>query len=91
MLQAEYAVRGAIVIRAMELGAKLRKGEKLPFDNLVFCNIGNPQSLQQKPLSFNRSVMALMEYPQLLELEGDMPKVREARVGGGGRGEGVIV
>ncbi len=54
-----YAVRGPIVIRAQELE---REGKEI-----IYCNIGNPQSLQQPPLTWIRQVMALCEYPALME------------------------
>lgn len=69
VVNAEYAVRGEIVARAGELQKELASGKKLPFDSLVFCNIGNPQSLGQKPLTFVRQVLALCDYPELLESE----------------------
>ena len=53
-----YAVRGNVVQRAMDLE---RQGRKI-----VYCNIGNPQSLGQKPLTFLRQVLALVNYPDLL-------------------------
>lgn len=56
MIKAEYAVRGAIPLRAEELRVKLEKGETLPFKEVVSCNIGNPQQLDQKPLTFMRQV-----------------------------------
>lgn len=56
VVDAQYAVRGELVIRAEEIRKKLDKGEKLPFDKLIMCNIGNPQSLKQKPLTFVRQV-----------------------------------
>ena len=37
---------------------------KYPFDKIVYCNIGNPQSLGQKPISFFRQVLALCDYPE---------------------------
>lgn len=64
---AEYAVRGAIVSRAQTLDASLRAGERLPFDRVVFCNIGNPQSLQQKPLTFLRQALSAAVNPSLLD------------------------
>jgi len=67
--QAQYAVRGAIVLRAMELAKQMAAGEKLPFDRILYCNIGNPQSLEQKPLTFNRQVHALLECPDLMNNE----------------------
>ena len=43
MLQAEYAVRGEIALLAEDLRAKThdpKQKEKLPFDEVVSCNIG---------------------------------------------------
>jgi alanine transaminase len=37
---------------------------------LVYCNIGNPQQLGQKPLSFCRHVLALVSSPDLIDHEG---------------------
>ena len=55
----EYAVRGPIVARAQELE---RQGRRI-----IYCNIGNPQSLGQKPVTWVRQVLALLEYPELAE------------------------
>ena len=76
LLRAEYAVRGAIPARAQELEAQGRR--------IVYCNIGNPQAFVQKPLTYLRQVLALVEYPALLEdpvLAGRFPAdvVRKAR------------
>ncbi|KAJ2383898.1 alanine transaminase [Coemansia sp. RSA 2611] len=66
----EYAVRGAIPIRAEELREQLKKQPgSLPFSKITPCNIGNPQQLNQKPLTFLRQVSALMEYTDLLSPE----------------------
>ncbi|MCX6136456.1 MAG: aminotransferase class I/II-fold pyridoxal phosphate-dependent enzyme [Ignavibacteriales bacterium] len=59
LLKAQYAVRGPIVIRAQELETQGRK--------IIYCNIGNPQALKQKPLTYIRQVLSLLEYPELLE------------------------
>ena len=46
------------------------KGEKeLPFDTVISANIGNPQQLGQKPITFFRQVAALLENPPLMEQE----------------------
>jgi alanine transaminase len=68
---AQYAVRGKIVIRAGEYDADIRagRGDKLPFDKLIYCNIGNPQSLGQSPITFPRQVLSLLSYPPLMESE----------------------
>ncbi len=57
--EAEYAVRGPIVARAQELE---RLGRKI-----IYCNIGNPQSLGQRPITWVRQVIALVEYPELID------------------------
>lgn len=53
---AEYAVRGAIPLRAEELKEQLEQGDTLPFERVINCNIGNPQQLGQIPLTFLRQV-----------------------------------
>ncbi|KAL7754456.1 alanine transaminase [Sorochytrium milnesiophthora] len=66
--QAEYAVRGELAIRAEQLRHQLETGSgSLPFKQITNCNIGNPQQLGQKPISFLRQVTALLEYPALLD------------------------
>eukprot|EP01133_Synstelium_polycarpum_P018946 gene18946-22673_t len=71
---AQYAVRGELVIRAENhlhtLERQRKEGEKLlPFEDIVYCNIGNPQQLKQQPLTFFRQVVALCECPELLSNE----------------------
>lgn len=61
LLKAEYAVRGAILIRAQEME---NQGKKI-----IYCNIGNPQALKQKPLTYLRQIISLLEYPALLDSE----------------------
>jgi aspartate/methionine/tyrosine aminotransferase len=57
--ESEYAVRGPIVARAQELE---RQGRRI-----IYCNIGNPQSLGQRPLTWVRQVLSLVEWPELAE------------------------
>ena len=59
LLEAQYAVRGPIVIRAQKLEEQGRK--------IIYCNIGNPQALKQKPLTYIRQMLSLIEYPELLD------------------------
>jgi alanine transaminase len=63
----EYAIRGLIVQRADELNAALKKGEKLPFKKLLYCNIGNPLSLGQPTFTFDREVLSCALNPELLK------------------------
>jgi aspartate/methionine/tyrosine aminotransferase len=62
--ETEYAVRGPIVARAQELE---RQGREI-----IYCNIGNPQALEQKPLTYLRQVLALCQYPDLIERATDL-------------------
>ena len=65
VLETEYAVRGPIVARAQELEKQGRE--------IIYCNIGNPQSLGQKPLTWNRQILALCEYPELMDFRAPAP------------------
>src|SRR5271154_5493905 len=74
--QAQYAVRGELAIKSEEYRARLKKGDPpsppeppLPFNRVISANIGNPQQLDQKPITFFRQVLSLLEYPPLLENE----------------------
>jgi alanine transaminase len=71
VLAAQYAVRGLIPQRAEQLRARISAGQgaDLPFDDVIFANIGNPQQLDQPPLTFFRQVASLLEYPALLDHE----------------------
>ncbi|KAG1342565.1 alanine aminotransferase 2 [Cocos nucifera] len=51
VLKCEYAVRGEIVSHAQ----------------ILYCNIGNPQSLAQQPITFFREVLALCDHPSILD------------------------
>jgi alanine transaminase len=67
VLNAKYAVRGEIVLRSIEHAKALKSNHNLPFNSIVSCNIGNPQECGQKPLTFPRQVMSLLDYPELLK------------------------
>jgi hypothetical protein len=57
VVAAKYAVRGELALRANALTEQVKQGGvDLPFDDVVHCEIGNPQALNQKPLSFIRQV-----------------------------------
>ncbi|XP_044236143.1 alanine aminotransferase 1 isoform X3 [Ursus arctos] len=62
----EYAVRGPIVLRALELEQELRQGVKKPFTEVIRANIGDAQAMGQKPITFLRQVLALCVHPDLL-------------------------
>ena len=61
ILDVEYAVRGPIAQRALEMK---KQGKEV-----ISCNIGNPQALGQPPLSFFRTVLSLLENPAWIQRE----------------------
>lgn len=73
VLNASYAVRGELAIRAEELRSQLKEDEgaktSLGFDSVIHANIGNPQQLDQQPITFFRQIVSLCEYPDLLKPE----------------------
>mmetsp|Transcript_63335 Transcript_63335/g.169333 ORF Transcript_63335/g.169333 Transcript_63335/m.169333 type:complete len:513 (-) Transcript_63335:34-1572(-) len=68
VMEAQYAVRGALVLRAMQHQRALDSGEKMPFDEIIYCNIGNPHQLRQKPITYFRQVLSIVDYPELATL-----------------------
>jgi len=63
----EYAVRGPIVQRAVQIQDELNSGTKKPFEEVVRANIGDCHATGQQPLTFIRQVLALCTYPELLK------------------------
>ena len=81
---AKYAVRGELAVKSETYRAQLQRqtaavhdvdgssaaaNGALPFDQVIAANIGNPQQLDQKPITFFRQVLSLLENPLLLEKE----------------------
>ncbi|XP_039581703.1 alanine aminotransferase 1-like, partial [Passer montanus] len=52
----EYAVRGPIVVRALEIEQELRKGVPKPFTEVIRANIGDAHAMGQQPITFLRQV-----------------------------------
>lgn len=74
--KAQYAVRGELAVRAEKYRSQLASSHQtngdsksLPFDSVISANIGNPQQLDQKPITFFRQVCSILENPLLLEKE----------------------
>lgn len=73
-IDAKYAVRGKIPIRADELKGELAIANNgLPFDKIIYANIGNPQQLDQAPLTWYRQVLSILQNPKLLDSGIDYP------------------
>ncbi len=67
IIEMEYAVRGPIPQRAAEMKKAGRR--------VIFCNIGNPQALGQKPISYNRQILSLIEDPQRIQRERQLNRL----------------
>lgn len=68
-------MRGTVVALAKSLDDRIAAGEDLGFSRTVQCNIGNPQALEQQPISFLRSVMACVLSPEVAKAcEGVLPQ-----------------
>ncbi|XP_016160973.1 PREDICTED: alanine aminotransferase 2-like [Ficedula albicollis] len=63
----EYAVRGPIVTRALEIEQELRKGVPKPFTEVIKANIGDAHAMGQQPITFLRQVTALCLCPELMK------------------------
>jgi aspartate/methionine/tyrosine aminotransferase len=107
IVEMEYAVRGKIVMAADKINAELQrqqelqeddKKKKYPFDKILYTNIGNPHSLGQKPLTWPRQVLALVDLPDAVGVDHPMAhemfpvdaieRAREMKIALGGHGSG---
>lgn len=70
VLEAQYAVRGELVLKSMQYAKELKNNAQhnLPFDSIIACNIGNPQAVGQASISFPRQVLSLCTCPELLNI-----------------------
>lgn len=87
----QYAVRGPIVARAVEIDNELKSGStSYNFEKVIKCNIGDAHAMGQKPITYIRQVVAGMLLPETLP---DLPesvqvRVREILAGCGGQSIG---
>lgn len=62
----EYAVRGPLLLRALEIEKELQKGVTKPFTEVIKANVGDAHAMGQKPITFLRQVLTLTVSPELL-------------------------
>ncbi|KAK0090514.1 hypothetical protein PV325_012568 [Microctonus aethiopoides] len=62
----EYAVRGPLLLRALEIEKELEKGIKKPFKQVIKANIGDAHAMGQKPITFLRQLLILTISPELM-------------------------
>ena len=58
LLKAQYAVRGELYNKAVEMAAEGK--------DIIYTNVGNPQQFGEKPITYNRQVQALVSAPFLM-------------------------
>ena len=73
LVEMEYAVRGTIPRRAQEMQ---RAGS-----TIYACNLGNPQALGQKPITFYRQILALLEAEGNITRERSLIRIAAANSG----------
>lgn len=76
----EYAVRGPLVIRAVQLAKEIEAGAKKPFKSVIRANIGDCHAMNQKPLTFYRQMLACAANPKLMETDPSIPSDVKQRV-----------
>lgn len=76
----EYAVRGPLVIRAVQLAKEIEQGAEKPFKTVIRANIGDCHAMNQKPLTFYRQVLACAAKPDLMETDSSIPEDVKSRV-----------
>jgi len=76
----EYAVRGPLVIRAVQLAKEIEAGAIKPFNSVIRANIGDCHAMNQKPLTFYRQMIACASNPKLMETDPSIPSDIKQRV-----------
>lgn len=76
----EYAVRGPLVIRAVQLAKEIEAGVKKPFQSIIRANIGDCHAMNQRPLTFYRQMLACATNPKLMETDPTIPSDVKQRV-----------
>lgn len=80
IVKMEYAVRGAIPTRSVELIKELKSGVKKPFDEVIRANIGDCHMMGEKPITFIRQVLSAALDPQRALKDESLPEDVKARV-----------
>ncbi|XP_011053137.1 PREDICTED: alanine aminotransferase 2-like [Acromyrmex echinatior] len=62
----EFAVRGPLFVRALEIEKELQKGVEKPFKEVIKVNTGDAHAMGQQPITFLRQVLTLTVSPNLL-------------------------
>ncbi|KAK4474964.1 hypothetical protein MN116_002067 [Schistosoma mekongi] len=81
VVKLQYAVRGPIVLRALELEKEISQGSNKLFDKVIRCNIGDCHASGQKPISFIREVLCAATNTRIMDtnIVPDDAKLRAKR------------
>lgn len=71
--QLEYAVRGPLVVRAVQLTKELEHSGDKPFNSVIMANIGDCHAMHQKPLTYFRQVLSCVTKPDLMDSDPSIP------------------
>lgn len=75
IVRMEYAVRGPIPIRAVELIKELKNNNSnLPFEEVIRANIGDCHMMGEQPITFIRQVLAASLDPKTALANPDLPE-----------------
>lgn len=80
IVKMEYAVRGPIPIRAIELIRELKSGAKKPFDEVIRANIGDCHMMGERPITFIRQVLSAALNPKAAYADMSIPEDVKQRV-----------
>ncbi|KAI3386409.1 hypothetical protein SNEBB_000917 [Seison nebaliae] len=91
VIDLQYAVRGPIPNRAIELELELERGVKKSFNSVLRCNIGDCHALGQMPLTYVRQTLSSILNKDLLETDFVPSDIKEKakRILGSCKGESV--
>lgn len=80
IVKMEYAVRGPIPARAVELIRELKEGAKKPFDEVIRANIGDCHMMGEKGITFIRQVLSACLHPEAAYSDPSLPEDVKERV-----------
>lgn len=80
LVKMEYAVRGPIPIRAVELIQELKNNVPKPFDEVIRANIGDCHLMGETPITFIRQVLSSSLSPKSAMNDSNIPSDVKERV-----------
>ncbi|XP_027197526.2 alanine aminotransferase 2-like [Dermatophagoides pteronyssinus] len=80
LVKMEYAVRGPIPTRAVELIEELKNGAEKPFDEVIRANIGDCHMMGETPITFIRQVLSASLFPKTALADPKLPNDVKERI-----------